>query len=83
MFGPRCSIRPVLGQAEDGTWQVEREAVQHDDNAIDDLVRLALEGSERVLQCSRVSGGGVAAGGVGGGGSAGAPHPRRGGSADP
>ena len=42
VFGPRCSIRPVLGQADDGTWQVEPEAVQHDQNAIDDLVRLAL-----------------------------------------
>jgi hypothetical protein len=42
VFGPRCSIRPVLGQADDGTWQVERGAVQHDANAIDELVRLAL-----------------------------------------
>ena len=43
VFGPRCSIRPVLGQAGDGTWQVERAAVQHDANAIDDLVGLALD----------------------------------------
>jgi beta-N-acetylglucosaminidase len=43
VFGPRCSIRPALGQAPDGTWRVEREAVQHDQNAIDDLVRLALD----------------------------------------
>lgn len=43
VFGPRCSIRPVLGQADDGTWQVEKAAVQHDDNAIDALVRLALD----------------------------------------
>jgi len=43
VFGARCSIRPVLGQAQDGTWQVERGAVQHDENAIDDLVRLALD----------------------------------------
>jgi hypothetical protein len=42
VFGPRCSIRPVLGQADDGSWQVEPEAVEHDANAIDDLVRLAL-----------------------------------------
>jgi hyaluronoglucosaminidase len=42
VFGPRCSIRPALGQADDGTWRVEREAVQDDANAIDDLVRLAL-----------------------------------------
>lgn len=43
VFGPRCSIRPVLGQADDGTWRVERAAVQHDANAIDDLIRLALD----------------------------------------
>ncbi|MEQ1786713.1 MAG: beta-N-acetylglucosaminidase domain-containing protein [Acidimicrobiales bacterium] len=43
VFGPRVSIRPVLGQAEDGRWQVERGAVIHDVNAIDDLVRLALD----------------------------------------
>lgn len=43
VFGPRVSIRPVLGQADDGTWRVERGAVTHDANAIDDLVRLALE----------------------------------------
>ena len=39
VFGPRCSIRPVLGQADDGTWQrASRPSVQHDDNAIDALV---------------------------------------------
>lgn len=43
VFGPRCSIRPVLGQAPDGTWRIEREAVEHDQNAIDDLVRMALD----------------------------------------
>lgn len=42
VFGPRCSIRPVLGQAEDGSWAVEPAAVQADANAVDDLVRLAL-----------------------------------------
>jgi hypothetical protein len=42
VFGPRCSIRPVLGQAGDGTWRVEPEAITADQNAIDDLVRLAL-----------------------------------------
>jgi hyaluronoglucosaminidase len=42
VFGPRCSIRLLLGQADDGTWQVEPESVEHDANAIDDLVRLAL-----------------------------------------
>jgi hypothetical protein len=43
VFGPRCSIRPVLGQADDGTWRVERGAVQHDENAIDVLVAAALD----------------------------------------
>ncbi len=42
VFGPRCSIRPGLGQAPDGTWCVQREAIQHDANAVDDLVHLAL-----------------------------------------
>jgi hyaluronoglucosaminidase len=42
VFGPRCSIRPVLGQADDGTWRVEPDAVQHDANAVDQLVCLAL-----------------------------------------
>jgi hypothetical protein len=43
VFGPRCSIRPMLGQADDGTWRVERGAIERDRNAIDDLVRLALD----------------------------------------
>ena len=42
VFGPRCSIRPVLGQADDGTWTVHPEAVQHDDNAVDTLLTAAL-----------------------------------------
>ena len=42
VFGPRCSLRPVLGQADDGTWRAEAGSVVHDRNAIDDLVRLAL-----------------------------------------
>jgi len=42
VFGPRCSVRPALAQADDGTWVVERAAVEADANAIDDLVRLAL-----------------------------------------
>lgn len=43
VFGPRVSVRPVIGQALDGTWAVHPGAVQHDANAIDDLVRLTLE----------------------------------------
>jgi hypothetical protein len=42
VFGPRCSVRPVIGQADDGTWTFLPESVTADDNAIDDLVRLAL-----------------------------------------
>jgi hypothetical protein len=42
VFGPRCSVRVLIGQAEDGTWRVEPGAVEHDQNAIDDLVRAAL-----------------------------------------
>jgi hyaluronoglucosaminidase len=43
VFGPRCSIRPVIGQGEGGAWRFERAAVTADDCAVDDLVRLALE----------------------------------------
>jgi hypothetical protein len=42
VFGPRCSIRPVLGQADDGTWVVERASVREGQHAVDALVRLAL-----------------------------------------
>ena len=42
VFGPRCSIRPVLGQAHDGTWVVDRAAIEADQNAVDTLVRQAL-----------------------------------------
>lgn len=43
VFGPRCSVRPMFGQAPDGTWSVERGAVRHDDNAVDLLVAAALD----------------------------------------
>jgi hyaluronoglucosaminidase len=43
VFGARCSIRPVLGQADDGTWTFERASITADDSAIDALVRLALD----------------------------------------
>jgi hyaluronoglucosaminidase len=42
VFGPRCMIRPVLGQAADGTWTVEAASVRTDASAVDRLVRLAL-----------------------------------------
>jgi hypothetical protein len=43
VFGPRCSIRPGFGQRPDGTWLVQQSAIQRDQNAIDDLVRRALD----------------------------------------
>jgi hypothetical protein len=43
VFGPRCSVRVLIGQADDGTWQVEPGAIEHDQNAIDALVRAAVE----------------------------------------
>jgi hypothetical protein len=42
VFGPRCSLRPVFGQAGDGTWAVDPSSIQVDQNAIDALVHLAL-----------------------------------------
>ncbi len=42
VFGPRCSVRVLIGQADDGTWQVEPGAIEHDQNAIDTLVVQAL-----------------------------------------
>ncbi len=42
VFGPRCSIRPVVTQARDGTWEVDPAAFTVDANAIDTLVGLAL-----------------------------------------
>ena len=43
VFGPRCSVRVLIGQADDGTWRVEPGAVEHDQNAVDTLVRAAVE----------------------------------------
>jgi hypothetical protein len=43
VFGPRCSVRISIGQADDGTWRVEPGLVQRDANAIDDLVEAALD----------------------------------------
>ncbi len=42
VFGSRCSVRPVLGQADDGTWAVDPASVDADANAVDVLVRQAL-----------------------------------------
>jgi hypothetical protein len=44
VFGARCSVRVLIGQAGDGTWKVEPGAIEHDRNAIDVLVRAALDG---------------------------------------
>jgi hyaluronoglucosaminidase len=43
VFGSRCSIRPVIGQAPDGTWAALPESITADDNAVDALLRLALD----------------------------------------
>lgn len=43
VFGQRCSIRPVIGQAPDGNWTALPSSITADDNAIDTLLRLALE----------------------------------------
>jgi hypothetical protein len=43
VFGARCSVRVLIGQADDGTWQVQPGAIEHDRNAIDALVQAALE----------------------------------------
>jgi len=44
VMGPRCSFRPVLGQDADGEWSYRSEALTVDHNAIDRLVRAALDG---------------------------------------
>src|SRR5688500_15293780 len=36
VFGPRCSVRVLIGQGDDGSWQVEPGAIEHDRNAIDE-----------------------------------------------
>jgi len=43
VMGPRCSFRPMLGQDDHGEWMLRPGAVQADQNAIDALVRLALD----------------------------------------
>ena len=42
VFGSRCSVRPVLGQAADGTWTFDPSSITHDDNAIDLLIDATL-----------------------------------------
>jgi hypothetical protein len=42
VFGPRCSVRPVLAQADDGTWAVDPASIEADQSAVDALVRRAV-----------------------------------------
>jgi len=43
VMGPRCSFRPVLGQWADGEWRYRSASLIEDANAIDALVRHALD----------------------------------------
>ena len=43
VLGPRCSLRPVIAQWPDGTWAYRGGSVQEGANALDDLVRGALD----------------------------------------
>ena len=47
VLGPRLSVRPVLGQDADGEWVFHRASIDHDRNALDRLVVLALDVAER------------------------------------
>lgn len=49
VFGPRLSIRPVIGQAADGTWAFDPSSVQRDDNALDALLGAALSSQPTVV----------------------------------
>ena len=42
VMGVRYGLQPVLGQRPDGTWSFRAESVIEDRNAIDALVRAAL-----------------------------------------
>lgn len=42
VLGPRLSFRPVLGQDDAGRWLLRPDAIEHDANAVDHLVRFAL-----------------------------------------
>lgn len=47
-FGSRLSIRPVIGQAADGTWAFDPSSVTYDDNALDHLLQAALSSQPTV-----------------------------------
>lgn len=42
VLGPRCSVRPMLGQRDDGRWYVARASLVEGANALDALARVAL-----------------------------------------
>jgi hypothetical protein len=42
VLGPRCCVRPSIGQGPDGAWMLLPDALEEDGNALDHLVRLAL-----------------------------------------
>jgi hypothetical protein len=55
VMGPRCSFRPVLGQWPDGEWRYRADSLDEDHNAIDALVRHALETLGRFERDPRVT----------------------------
>jgi hyaluronoglucosaminidase len=55
VMGPRCSFRPVLGQWPDGEWRYRAASLTEDGNAIDTLVRHALECLGRFEKDDRVT----------------------------
>jgi len=42
VLGVRFGFRPSVGQRDDGVWQLRPDALEEGDNALDELVRLAL-----------------------------------------
>jgi hypothetical protein len=50
VLGPRCSVRPALAQRADGGWRIRHDAVQEGANAVDQLVRLALDAAASVAE---------------------------------
>lgn len=48
VLGPRCSARPALEQRADGGWRLRADALITDANALDHLVRLALDAATQV-----------------------------------
>jgi hypothetical protein len=42
-MGARCSVRPIMTQDRDGGWVLQPASIAEDENAIDHLVRYALD----------------------------------------